>query len=145
MGADLPVQVRVTHRYAATPERVFDAWLDPAIARRFLFATAEGEVVRAQIDPRIGGRFVIVDRRTFGDASHFGQYIEIDRPRALAFTFALEEEARDRDRVRIEIVAAGRGAELTLTHELDVKFAQHVDRVRDGWTAILERLADAIR
>ena len=36
----------ITHSFAAAPERVFDAWLDPAIARRFLFATPTGEMIR---------------------------------------------------------------------------------------------------
>jgi len=53
--------VTVTREIAALPERVFDAWLDPKDAAEFLFATAEGEIVRCDIDPRVGGRFFIVD------------------------------------------------------------------------------------
>jgi len=40
-----PVILTVSRDIAASPERVFDAWLDPAIARRFLFATPDGEML----------------------------------------------------------------------------------------------------
>lgn len=47
-----PVILTVTRDFAAPPERVFDAWLDPAVARRFLFAAdpAESEWTRVTID-----------------------------------------------------------------------------------------------
>jgi len=51
--------VSVTRRYDAPPEQVFDAWLDPARARKFLFATPTGEMVRVEIDGRARGSFVI--------------------------------------------------------------------------------------
>jgi uncharacterized protein YndB with AHSA1/START domain len=46
--------VTVSRRFKASPERVFDAWLDPAMARLFLFATPTGQVVRADIDAMRG-------------------------------------------------------------------------------------------
>ena len=44
-------QISVTHRFPAAPEHVFDAWLDPAVARRFLFATHDDEMTCAEIEP----------------------------------------------------------------------------------------------
>jgi uncharacterized protein YndB with AHSA1/START domain len=67
-----PAIVTLKRELAARPEPVFDAWLDPAVARHFLFATPEGEIVRCDIEPRVGGRFLIVDRRQDGDAEHHG-------------------------------------------------------------------------
>src|SRR4051812_8799053 len=54
--------VRVERAFAATPERVFDAWLDPETVGDWLFRTAEGELMRCEIDPEIGGRYDIVER-----------------------------------------------------------------------------------
>ena len=76
--------VKVERTIAASPERVFDAWLEPAKSKHFLFATEGGEIVRCEIDARVGGRFLIVDRRADGDAEHHGQFVDIDRPRRLA-------------------------------------------------------------
>ena len=45
------IKVHVSHTYRAPPAVVYDAWLNPEIARRFLFATDDGHVIRADIDP----------------------------------------------------------------------------------------------
>src|ERR1700735_5708495 len=107
----------VTHTYAAAPEQVFDAWLDPAIARRFVFATPAGEMIRAEVDARVGGAFTFVDRRPdMGDVLHTGEYLDIDRPRRLAFTFAVPQFNPDFTTVVVEITpAADGGCNLRLT------------------------------
>lgn len=131
--------VRVTHRFNASAERVFDAWLDPGKARKFLFATPTGQMVRVEIDPRVGGAFCFVDRRDGEDVEHVGEYVEIDRPRRLAFTFAVPKYSAELTRVTIEIVPTGAGCELTLTHE--GVLPDYASGTETGWTGILDALA----
>jgi uncharacterized protein YndB with AHSA1/START domain len=132
--------VRVTHRFSATPERVFDAWLDPEKARQFLFATPTGQMVRAEIHAHVGGKFVMVDRRDGEDVEHTGEYLEIDRPRRLVFTFAVPKYSPNVDRVTIEIIPLETGCELTLTQEMKQEFAEYKSRTEKGWKTILEGL-----
>ena len=140
-----PIILTVHRDIAASPERVFDAWLDPAIARRFLFATPDGEMLTCEIDARVGGRGLIVERRPSGDAHHRLLFVEIDRPRRLVFLFAADPaEEGQWTRVTIEIAATAAGARLTLTHEMDLAWAAFEDQTRHGWTMILATLSDTI-
>ena len=59
MSTETTATVRVTRRFNASAERVFDAWLDANRAATFLFATAAGRMVRADIDARVGGSFCL--------------------------------------------------------------------------------------
>jgi uncharacterized protein YndB with AHSA1/START domain len=138
MSAPKTVTVKVSRRFKASPERVFDAWLDPAKARRFLFATPTGEILRAEIDARVGGRFLIVDRRDGEDVAHEGEYLEIDRPRRLRFTFGVPKSTKDYSRVSIEIVPVDGGCELTLIHE--GVLAEYADKTLQGWGMIFDGL-----
>ena len=131
--------VLVTHRFSASAERVFDAWLDPAKAGRFLFATPQGRMVRAEIDARVGGSFVFTDRRDGEDIEHRGTYLEIDRPRRLVFTFSVPKFSAEATRVAVDITPQDSGCELTLTHE--GVLPDYAERTRSGWKMILETLA----
>jgi uncharacterized protein YndB with AHSA1/START domain len=142
MNAKPHKTVEVTRRFDASAERVFDAWLIPDKAGKFLFATPMGEMVRAEIDPRVGGRFLFIDRREGIDVEHFGEYLEIDRPRRLVFTFAVTGFEDHPTRITITITAQGEGCELTLTHE-DVQ-EEYADRTEAGWNTILGNLAASL-
>lgn len=142
MPAPSTAPVVAQHRYESPPERVFDAWLDPAIARRFLFATDDGRMIRAEIDARPGGRFRFTEERTSGVADHRGEYVEVTRPWRLVFTFSAGDPVADR--VTVELVPAGEGTDLTLTHEIRPEWADYVDRTRDGWLTVLQGLADVL-
>jgi uncharacterized protein YndB with AHSA1/START domain len=139
-----PIPVRVTHRFAASAERVYDAFLDPAKASKFLFATGTGHVVRCDIDPRVGGAFSIVDRRAGKDVAHTGTFLELERPRRIVFTFSVEEYGTATDRVTIEIAPLRRGCELTLTHEMAGEYAPFERRTREGWAAILDTAGELL-
>jgi uncharacterized protein YndB with AHSA1/START domain len=133
-----PVSVTVERRIAAAPETVFDAWLDPEGVGQWLFATPGGTMERVEVDPRVGGGFTIVERRGADLAEHFGEYVELDRPRRLAFDFWTNFSA-ERTRVIVTIGPDGDGSLLTLRHE--GVWADYEARTHQGWTMILDKLA----
>ena len=142
MTSESRAAVRVTRHFTAAPERVFDAWLDPATAGRWLFATPTGQMVRVEIEPRVGGRFIFTDRRDGQDVEHVGEYLEIDRPRRLVFSFGVPLYSAEMTRVTIEIAPTETGCDLTLTHE--GVLPDYAERTADGWTMILDRLAGEV-
>lgn len=136
-------ELKVSHRYPFPAETVFDAWLDPQIARRFLFATPDGEMIRAEIDAKVGGRFTFVDRRPeMGDIEHVGEYLEIDRPRRLVFTFAVPQFDPAETTVTLDFKSDGDGCVVTLHHSGVLE--QWAKQTVQGWTAILASLEMAL-
>ena len=144
MTGNRPIIIQVKQRFAQSPERVFDAWLDVKAAAKFMFATETGTMVKCEIDPRVGGGFVMTDLRPAGEVEHTGTYLEIDRPRRLVFTFGIPAFASDVDLVTIEITPLSSGCELTLTTEMNAQWAEYEERAREGWTKILASLATAL-
>lgn len=138
MSVEKTTTVRVTRRFEASPERVFDAWLDPEKAGKFLFAAPTGRMVRADVEARVGGTYRFVDRRDGEDVEHTGEYLEIDRPRRLVFTLSVPKYSSEITRVTIEIAPLGAGCELTLSHE--GVLADWTDRTEEGWAGILDGL-----
>ena len=138
MTAANPGTLIITRRFDFSIERVFDAWLDPAKASKFLFATPTGQMVRVEIDARVGGSFNIT-RRDGEDVEHVGTYLEIDRPRRLVFTFGVPKFSAQMTRVSIDLKPLATGCELTLTHE--GVLPEWLDRGREGWGKILDGLS----
>lgn len=134
--------VRIVRRFDTSAERVFDAWLDPQKADKWLFATPTGQMVRVQIDARVGGSFNFTDRRDGQDVEHVGTYLEIDCPRRLVFTFAVPKYSGKFTRVSIDIVPLSNGCELTLTH--DGVLPEWADRTQEGWGKILGGLSQNV-
>ena len=143
MNTEPHVNVRVTRRFSASPERIFDAWLDPEMIGRWMFGSAvrDEEIVRITIEARVGGSFSFVVRRQGQEIDHVGKYREMDRPRRLAFTWGIVGESEDESLVIIDIVPLETGSELTLTHEMDSKWADYTDSAKASWSKMLDALA----
>jgi uncharacterized protein YndB with AHSA1/START domain len=133
--------VTVTHRFAASAERVYDAWLDPEKARRFLYTTVMGDIVRCDVDARVGGKYAIVDRRNGEDVLHEGTYLELERPHRIVFTLRVPKYSPDEDRVTIEIKPLATGCELTLRTQTSDEWAEDTQR---GWAMILDVLDETL-
>jgi uncharacterized protein YndB with AHSA1/START domain len=133
------VEIRVTQRFSAPAERVFNAWVDPAIAGKWLFATAWRPMSSVAIDARAGGSFRFEGPQDGEGAVQTGQYIEIVRPRRLVFTLSGEKRPRDMTRVSVEIVALDEGCELTVVHESVLP--DNANSTEGRWTGMLYGLS----
>jgi uncharacterized protein YndB with AHSA1/START domain len=128
--------IRVARRFRASPARVFDAWLDPAIARRWLFATATCPIEQMQIDARVGGSFRFVEQRYGEDVNYRGEYTEIVPHRRLSFILATDRNRHLVTRVRVEVSPLkSDGSALTLVHQ-DVP-REHASHTRARWIGML--------
>ena len=147
--------VRVQRAYACTADTVYDAWLDPHMARRFWFATPpKGEIVRCDIEPGVNGPFTIVDRRPLEvgaaqsiDVEHSGRFLQLDRPRRIAFSFGLPQFQSHETAVIIDIEPQGDGCELTLRHDLGLAedAVDMLEQAEAGWTRMLASLDTALK
>ncbi len=135
--------IRVSRRLAVAPERAFDAWVDPAIATRWLFATPGGQIVRCEIDARPGGVFVITDRRNGEDVAHCGTYLEVDRPRRLVFRFSVPKSSSAESGVEVTVAADGAGASVTIECR-DVP-REWVSQTEAGWRDLLGTLEEVLQ
>jgi uncharacterized protein YndB with AHSA1/START domain len=132
--------VRVSRQLSAPPGRIFDAWLNAAEARTFLFARRFGDAIRPEIDPRLGGRFRIVRHWDGEDVEYAGEYLEIDRPHRLVFSLFVEKYAQWDDRVIVELAPVVKGSLLVLTHELSLPDPAERSRIQREWGTVLDRL-----
>jgi uncharacterized protein YndB with AHSA1/START domain len=135
------VRARVRRLFRAQAEDVFDAWIDPAKIRQW-FAPGMGETRQIDIEPRVGGRFCIVQRRADADATHTGTYLELERPRRLALHLE-HAAAADQSRVHIEIGAVEDGAS-DADPRMEPRWAPHIDRIEHGWSTQLDAMASML-
>lgn len=134
--------VTIVHHYKVRPEKVFDAFLDPKIASKFLYATPTGEMVKAEVDAKVGGHFTFVDRRAGEDICHTGEYLDIKRPHRLVFNFTVPNYSSISTTVEIDIFDVNDGCELTLKHS--GVLPEYREKTRDGWATILRGLGKVI-
>jgi uncharacterized protein YndB with AHSA1/START domain len=117
MTTDTPHGLTMVRRFAASPERVFDAWTTPEIAARWLFTGPTSETHATELDLRVGGKWTITDRREGVDYTAIGEYLEIDRPRRLVFTFGMPQFSPEFDTIVVTLEPDGDGCVMTFVQE----------------------------
>lgn len=132
--------------YTASPERVYEAWTNPAIAVKFF---CPGDVVAANVrmDVRLGGTYSIDMRRTGGDVwTVTGTFRDVQPGRRLEMTWRWTED-NPSDEIEtlltVEFHPADGGTELVLTHA-QFRSDQSRSNHENGWSMILEKLVQAL-
>ncbi len=145
------VEACVEQTFRASPERVFDAWLEPDLVTQWMSAALKqlglsGDIRRVEIDARVGGRFTFSDLREAGEAVHWGTYLEIERPRKLVFTWYTsdEEEKENTSVVTLTIKPKDNGCIATIVHAMDDKYTEYIPQCEKGWGGMLVQIGEAI-
>jgi len=107
------IEVKVSHRFTASAERVYDAWFDPDKVQVWLQTAGQsmglaGDIRQVEIDASVGGAFLFSDTRDGVETKHWGTYLELDRPHRIVFTWILDE-AEESDPGRVSL-SPGDGA-----------------------------------
>ena len=135
--------VRIDKTVNAPIEKVFDAWLDPALLTQFILPAPGMSQPEVENDPREGGNFTIVMHVGDDRVPHSGSYLAIDRPNRLKFSWE-SPYSTDDSAVTLEFRAVDANTtEVTLIH---VKFLHEEARSdhEGGWSNILDKLGEVL-
>lgn len=132
--------LRIERTYAASIERVFDAWTSPEVMRRWWQAERGWATAAAEVDLNVGGdvRVVMYDPNNDVEYGGGGKYTEIDRPNRLAFTWIWDEDTR-RTLIEIDFAETGAGTTVTFVHR-GLWDEEAVRSHEGGWGRILDNL-----
>ena len=132
----------MVRRFEASPERVYDAWTDPAYASLWLLTGLTDEANGCEIDARPGGRWRITATRRGETCTARGEFLETDRPHRLSLTFAVPHLSPEHDRISVAFEADGDGCIMTFKQEGLAQVAKRPSE--SGWTPMFRGLAAAI-
>ena len=138
--SEAQMKLVVRRTFAASVERVYEAWTDSAAIRRW-FCPGDMTVPEAEADVRVGGRYRICMRDQDGSLHVTGGvYREVVPNQRLVFSWRWEGSEVD-TLVTVDLAAAGAdGTELILTHE-GFADADGRDKHNQGWNACLDKLS----
>jgi uncharacterized protein YndB with AHSA1/START domain len=131
-------------RLNAPPSKIYRAWTDAAKISRW-FGPEDAEILRAETDVRVGGRFRIVFRGPDGEEHDVGGvYREVVPNQKLVFTWAWRSTPERESLVTVALKRDGDGTLLTLLHEQFFDEAAR-DRHGRGWNETLDKLESYVR
>ena len=147
--------VRLERRIPATPDKVYRAWVDPELLRRWL-NPGDIRTTRAEIEERVGGHYRIWQSGPDGQAGGFeAEVLEMDPNRRLVFKWGIVGPERLAGPVHDSVLtvtfeeAPGGTTVLTLTHErlesLYAAMPEIASQFEAGWADVLDKLPAAIR
>ena len=144
------VSLRLTRTIKAPPQKVFDAWVDPAQRMQWWRANEDMTCDLCTFDAKVGGAYRINMKSPDGEHEYItvGEILEYDPPHRLVTTWTWEVDCRQPGDtspptvgtiVTLDFKPVKGGTELTLTHTGFADAPQRDDHHK-GWTGCLNTL-----
>lgn len=139
MSAPASATVTVRRTIDASPEELFDAWLDPDSLALWM-RPRKIQRTTATLDARVGGAFEIILHGDGQVYTHHGTYVQIERPQRLVFTWTSAGTQDTQTLVTVDFIAQARGTEVVIVHER-LPGAEAQASHREGWSEVLASAA----
>jgi uncharacterized protein YndB with AHSA1/START domain len=145
-GTQEAVVLQLKRRFEAPRERVFDAWTNPDVLRKWWAAAPNMDTPIAEVDARPGGSYKLAMRDPDSGEVHtlVGEYREVSPPERLVYTWTWESnvdamKGSENTLVEVDFREDGDATEVVVTHS---GFA--TPELRDlhahGWNGCLDNL-----
>ena len=136
------IALRLTRRFAAPRERVFDAWTTPEALKRW-WCPPGWAPERIDVDLRPGGAYHLGMRSLDEESlvSIEGQFVEVRRPERLVYTWRWRGafDGMPETRVTVEFLEAPGATDVVVMHDNFASVAAW-QRHRSGWIAACDRM-----
>ena len=136
------IAIRLRKHFAAPRERVFRAWTDAEVLKRW-WCPQGWEPAGIEVDLRVGGAYRMgMCRFENGPPVYvYGSFLEVHRPERLVYTWNWQNafEKMPETRVTVEFIESGGTTEVVLTHE-DLQEIPVCLRHHAGWISALQRI-----
>jgi protein PhnA len=135
------MNLEVQHLFSFSAEQVFKSFLNSKSAQHFLFRTPTGQLVTAEVNPEVGGNFVISEQRPNGLVEHHGTFVEIESNEKISFVFYVQINSDETSFVELFFKSlSGEKCEVNLKTELKPEYVENKQKFATSWKTMLENL-----
>lgn len=136
--------VRVQRVMPASPEAVFDEWLDPESLREWM-CPRPTRCLTVTVEPHVGGSFRFDVDHEGASVLITGQFLTVDRPRLLSFTWTNSDWADPTTASVVTVTFQPLQDDQTLMSiDHTMLPAAEYDNFHDGWRKTADQLADRL-
>ena len=156
MSTQSEIKLTMNRHFKASPESVFQTWLNSDLFKNWLFTLAETNKVAVN-EPIEGGTWEIVDHRDGVDYRAIGKYLEVSPPTRLVFTFKMPQFSEAEDVISVEFESENEGCKMTFiqmitvpheddwNHEdIEKTVKEHYDGSKHGWSLMFKGLQQIV-
>ncbi len=133
--------LQIERTFQAPAQKVFDAWTNEQVLRRWFRGQPGWETPEAEVDLRVGGAVRVVMRDPVKEVEHGGggRYTEVDPPSRLAFTWTWDDDEDRETLIEIDFEEAGGATTVRFTHS-GLRDAESVRSHEEGWAVCFDNL-----
>lgn len=132
----------ITRTFAASPDKVFDAWVTPAsFAAWWGGSGVEVPLDSVTIDARPGGTWTakMILGNGMPDIDWYGEYVEVDRPNKLVLTMT-DRPGEVRETVTVTFTAVDAGTEMLFRQTGGNLSPEEYERTTAGWQTFFDAM-----
>jgi len=145
MTTSVQTSVDIVRKFDAPVDKVFKAWTDEAMIKKWFAPTEEYMIHIDEFFPRLGGRYRFIMEEKNG-TKHIvtGVYEEFEKPNLLGFTWAWEGKGHyGHNRVTVEFKKERSSTVVKVNHGFFLE-QEKADQHEKCWNGSLDRLAKCL-